>query len=66
MPKGDPRDGLLSTLTPIIDSYITWNIEKGYYCIKTNLSDKGMTCYLPNRGKHLEDINPQTKAILSD
>ena len=43
-----------------------WNEEKGYYCIKTNLTDNGMACYPPNRGKHIVEINPQTKAILTE
>ena len=50
----------------ITSDMFAWNKENGYYCIKTNLTDNGMACYHPNRGKHIVDINPQTKAILTE
>ena len=50
----------------IKSNMFVWNKDKGYYCIKTDLSDTGMACYPPGRGKHIVDINPQTKAILTD
>ena len=39
-----------------LGSYITsdmfaFNKEKGFYCIKSNLSDTGMACYAGNRGR---------------
>ena len=55
--------GLAHYITP--DMFV-WNKEKGYYCIKTHLSDTGMACYPPGRGKQIVDINPQTRAILTD
>ena len=55
--------GLAHYITP--DMFV-WNEDKGYYCIKTDLSETGMACYPPGRGKQLVDINPQTKAILAD
>ena len=55
--------GLAHYITP--DMFV-WNKEKGYYCIKTHLSDTGMACYPPGRGKQIVEINPQTKAILKD
>ena len=43
-----------------------WNEEKGYHCLKTNLTESGMICYGKERGKTLIDINPETKARLEE
>ena len=53
--------GLARFITP---DHFVWNEQKGYYCIKTNLSDTGMACYSGRRGKQRIDIYPQTKQIL--
>ena len=50
----------------IIPDLFLWNQQKGYYCVKTNLTDAGMACYSSKRGKKIVDIYPQTKAILKE
>ena len=54
-----------------LEHYITpdmfvWNKEKGYNCIRSNLTDTGMACYSSGTGKKQINVNPQTAVILKD
>ena len=40
------------------------NSDKGFYCIKTNLTSTGMACFASNRGRAQETIPLETMAIL--
>ena len=55
--------GLRPFITP--DLFV-WNEQKGFYCLKTNLSETGMACYSQIRGKQAMDVNPQTRQILTE
>ena len=47
------------------DTFI-WNKEKGYHCLKSELTEFGMVCYGSERGKTLIDVNSKTKALLEE
>ena len=56
--------GLEHFITP---EHFVWNEEKGFYCIRTNVTDTGMACYSDKRGKkQLMDIDPKTRQYLTD
>ena len=41
------------------------NSDKGFYCIKSNLTSTGMACFASNRGRAQENIPQETMAILN-
>ena len=50
----------------ITSEHFVWNDEKGFYCIKSSLSDTGMVCYSKMRGKQAIDISPEIREILKE
>ena len=53
-----------------LGDYITadmfaFNSEKGFYCIKSNLTTTGMGCYGDNRGRPQEPIDQETRLKLT-
>ena len=54
--------GLGDFITP--DMFVR-NSEKGFYCIKSNLTSTGMSCYGENRGRTQEPIDQGTRLKLT-
>ena len=49
----------------ITSDMFAFNSEKGFYCIKSNLTTTGMSCYGEDRGRPQEPITRETKSKLT-
>ena len=61
MTKVEDFLGLRHFITP---EMFVLNKEKGYYCIKSNLTESGMACYASDRGRSVTYVSQRTRTKL--